>query len=73
MGTHCKSPHDAIHKEGAALSSTDKRLANEFATDKSLALEGAADLRWIDAQYQIADGLTKQLRSIATRGRPGAV
>ena len=47
----CKSLHDAVHKDSAAPSSTDKRLA----TVKSRAAEGEADLRWIDARYQIAD------------------
>ena len=57
--TDCKSLHDAIHKEGAALSSTDKRLAMELVAVKSRGMEGEADLRWIDAQFQIADCLTK--------------
>ena len=54
--THCKSLYDATHKEGAAPSSTDKRLAIELAVVKSRA---EADMRWIDARYQIADCLTK--------------
>ena len=32
--TDCKRLYDAIHKDGAALSSTDKRLAIEFAIVK---------------------------------------
>ena len=47
--TDCKSLYDAIHKEGAAPASTDKRLA----------IAGQTDLRWIHARYQIADCLTK--------------
>ena len=35
--TDCKSPHDALHKERAAPSSTDKRLAIELASVKSRA------------------------------------
>ena len=46
----CKSLYDAIHKERAAPSSTDKRPAIELATVKSRATEGEADLRWIDAR-----------------------
>ena len=57
--TDCKSLYDAIHKEGAAPASTDKRLAIELAICKSKAVAGEADLRWIDARYQIADCLTK--------------
>ena len=57
--TDCKSLHDAIHKEGAAPSSTDKRIVIELAIDKSRASEGEADLRWIDARYHVADCLTK--------------
>ena len=57
--TDCKSVHDAIHKEGAAPSSTDTRLAMELTIVKSRAAEGEADLRWIDARYQIADCRTK--------------
>ena len=56
--TDCKSPYDAIHKEGAALSSTDKRLVIELATVKSRPMEGEAELRWIDARYHIADCFT---------------
>ena len=55
----CKSLHDAIHKEGAAPKSADKRHAVELAIVKLRATEGEAHLRWIDAQYQIADCLTK--------------
>ena len=45
----CKSLFDAIQKERADPSSTDERLATQ----------SEADLRWIDARYQIADCLTK--------------
>ena len=55
----CKSLYDAIHKEGAAPASTDKRLAIELVIIKSKAVSGETDLRWIDARYQIADCLTK--------------
>ena len=57
--TDCKSLYDAIHKEGAAPASTDKRLAIELAIVKDLAVSGETVLRWIDARYQIADCLTK--------------
>ena len=57
--TDCKSLYDAIHKEGAAPASTDKRLAIELAIVKAKAVSGETDLRWIDARYQIADCLTK--------------
>ena len=57
--TDCKSSYDAIHKEGAAPASTDKRLAIELAIVKAKAVSGETDLRWIDAKYQIADCLTK--------------
>ena len=57
--TDCKSLYDAIHKEGAAPASTDKRMALELAIVKAKAVSGEADLRWIDARYQIADCLTK--------------
>ena len=57
--TDCKSLHDAIHKEGAAPASTDKRLAIELAIVKAKAVSGETDLIWIDARYQIADCLTK--------------
>ena len=53
------SLYDAIHKEGAAPASTDKRLAIELAIVKVKAVSGETDLRWIDARYQIADCLTK--------------
>ena len=56
--TDCKTLYDAIHK-GAAPASTDKRLAMELAIVKAKAVSGEADLRWIDARYQIADCLTK--------------
>ena len=49
----------AIHKEGAAPASTDKRLAIELAIVKTKAVSRETDLRWIDARYQIADCLTK--------------
>ena len=55
----CKSFYDAVHKEGAAPASTDKRLAIELAIVKAKAVSGETDLRWIDARYQIADCLTK--------------
>ena len=57
--TDCKSLYDAIHKEGAAPASTDKKLAIELAMVKAKAVSGETDLRWIDARYQIADCLTK--------------
>ena len=57
--TDCKSLYDAIHKEGAAPASTDKRLAIELAIVKDKAVSGETDLRWIDARYQNADWLTK--------------
>ena len=57
--TDCKSLYDAIHKEGAAPASTDKRLAIELAMVKAKAVSGETDMRWIDARYQIADCLTK--------------
>ena len=61
--TDCKSLYDAIHKEGAAPASTDKRLAIELAMVKAQAVSGETDLRWIDARYQIADCLTKHASS----------
>ena len=57
--TDCKSLYDAIHKEGAAPASTDKRLAFELAIVKANAVSSETDLRWIDARYQIADCITK--------------
>ena len=57
--TDCKSPHDALHKERAAPSSTDKRLAIELASVKSRATRGEADSKWIDARYQFAACLTE--------------
>ena len=57
--TDCKSLYDAIHKEGAAPSSKDNRLAIELAIIKAKAVSGETDLRRIDARYQIADCLTK--------------
>ena len=57
--TDCKCLFDAIHKEGAAPASTDKRLAIELAIVEAEAVSGETDLRWIDARYQIADCLTK--------------
>ena len=57
--TDCKSLYDAIHKEGAAPASTDKRLAIELAIVKDKAVSGETGSRWIDARYQIADCLTK--------------
>ena len=52
--TDCKSLYDAIHEEGAAPASTDKRLAIELAIVKAKAVSGETDLRWIDARHQIA-------------------
>ena len=60
--TDCKRFYDAIHKEGAAPASTDKRLAIELAIVKAKAVSGETDLRWIDARYQIADCLTNASR-----------
>ena len=57
--TDCKSLYDAIHREGAAPASTDKRLANKLAIVKAKAVSGETDLRWIDTRCQIADCLTK--------------
>ena len=57
--TDYKTLYDAIHKEGAAPASTDKRLAMELAIIKAKAVSGETDLRWIDARYQIAGCLTK--------------
>ena len=57
--TDCEGFYDAIHKEGAAPASTDKRLAIELAIVKAKAVFGETDLRWIGARYQIADCLTK--------------
>ena len=54
-----KTNYDAIHKEGAAPASKDKRLAMELAISEAKAVSGETDLRWIDARYQIADCLTK--------------
>ena len=41
--TDCKSLYDAIHKEGAAPASTDKRLAIELAIVKAEAVSGETD------------------------------
>ena len=57
--TDWKSLYDAIHKEGAAPASTDKRLAIELAIVKAKAVSVETYLRWIDARCQIADCLTK--------------
>ena len=57
--TDFKSLYDAIHKEGSAPASTDKRLAIELAIVKAKAVSCETDLSWIDARYQIADCLTK--------------
>ena len=57
--TNCKSLCDAIHKEGAAPASTDKRLAIELAIVQAKAVSGETDLRCIDARNQIAGCLTK--------------
>ena len=59
LTTDCKSLYDAIHKDGAAPASTDKRLAIELAIVKAKAVSSETDLRWIDARYQIGDCLTK--------------
>ena len=40
--TDCKSLYDAIHKEGAAPASTDKRLAIELAIVKAKAVSGGS-------------------------------
>ena len=53
----CKSLYDAIHKEGAAPASTDKRSAIELVIVKAKPAPGRTDLRWIDARYQIAECL----------------
>ena len=58
--TNCKSLYDAIHKEGAAPASTDKRLAIELAIVIAKAVSGETDVRWMNARYQIAVCLTKQ-------------
>ena len=58
--TDCQSLYDAIHKEGAAPASKDKRLATELAIIRAKAVSGETDLRWVDARYQIADCLTKR-------------
>ena len=57
--TDCKSVYDAIHQEGAAPASTDKRLAIELAKVKTKDVSGEIDLRRTDAGYHIADCLTK--------------
>ena len=57
----CQSLHDAIHKVGAAPSSTDKRLFIELAIIKSRTMEGEADLRCFDARYQIVECLTEHV------------
>ena len=57
--SNCKSLYDAVHKEGAAPASTDKRLAMELAIVKAKEVSRETDLRWIDARFQIADYLTK--------------
>ena len=57
--TDCKSLYDAIHREGAAPASTDKRLAIVLAITKAKAVSGETDLRWKNARNQIADCLTK--------------
>ena len=59
LDTDCKSLYDAIHKEGAAPASKDKRLPIELANIKAKAVSGKTDLRWIDVRCQIADCLTK--------------
>ena len=57
--TDCKSLYDAIHKQGAAPASTEKRLAIELAIFKAKTVSGETNLQWIDSRYQIADCLTK--------------
>ena len=57
--TDCRSLYDAIHKEGAAPTSTDKILANELALFKAKAVSSETHLRWSDTRYQVADCLTK--------------
>ena len=42
--TDCKSLHDAIHKEGAAPASTDKRLVIELAIVKAKTVSGETGL-----------------------------
>ena len=59
--TNCKGLYDAIHKEGGAPASTDKRLEIELTTVKTKAVSGETDLRRIDTRYQIADCLTKHV------------
>ena len=59
LATYCKSLYDAIHREGAAPTSTDKILANELALFKAKAVSGETHLRWSDTRYHIADCLTK--------------
>ena len=62
--TDCRSFHEAMHKEGAAPASTDKRSAIELANVKAKAVSGETDLRCIDARYHIADCLTKDASKV---------
>ena len=55
----CRSLYDAIHKEGAAPVSTDKRLIIELTIVKTKTVSDETDLSWIDTRYQIADYLTR--------------
>ena len=55
----CTSFHEAMHKEGAAPASTDKRLAIEPAIVKAKAVSGETDLRWIDASLRANRQLVK--------------
>ena len=48
-----------IRDSQGLFSSTDKRLATEFAIVKSRAAEGEADLSWIGSPYQIGACLSK--------------
>jgi hypothetical protein len=57
--TDCKSLYDSLKKEGAAPSSSDKRLAIELALVRQKLQDGETHIRWIDARFQIADCLTK--------------
>ena len=48
----CKSLYDVTHKGGAALASSDKRLAIELALVLAKAVSGETDLKWIDERTQ---------------------
>ena len=67
--TDCKSLYDAIHKEGAAPASTDKRLAIELAIVKAKAVSGETDLRWIDGEISNCR-LLDETRLKKVRGSP---